>query len=124
VFISGPTATVLRRYADGIRQASEAAGRGRDEVLIYAQALLIVAPTREEAEARFAEYRGYVDLDAALALLSGWTGIDFAGLDPDAPIEYVENDAGRAALAAFTAADPNRRWTVREAAEFVGLGGR
>ena len=100
------------------------AGRGRDEVLIYAQALLIVAPTREEAQARFAEYRRYVDLDAALALLSGWTGIDFAGLDPDTHIEYVENDAGRAALAAFTAADPNRRWTVREAAEFVGLGGR
>jgi FMN-dependent oxidoreductase (nitrilotriacetate monooxygenase family) len=124
VFISGPTPTVLRRYADGIRQASEVAGRGRDEVLIYAQALLIVAPTREEAEARFAEYRSHVDLDAALALLSGWTGIDFAGLDPDAPIEYVENDAGRAALAAFTAADPNRRWTVREAAEFIGLGGR
>src|SRR5690606_37897114 len=46
------------------------------------------------------------------------------GLDPDAPIEYVENDAGRAALAAFTAADPNRRWSVREAAEFIGLGGR
>lgn len=37
VFISGPTPTVLRRYADGIRAASEAAGRGRDEVLIYAQ---------------------------------------------------------------------------------------
>ena len=31
VFISGPTPTVLRRYADGIRQACEAAGRGRDE---------------------------------------------------------------------------------------------
>jgi FMN-dependent oxidoreductase (nitrilotriacetate monooxygenase family) len=124
VFISGPTPSVLRRYVEGVRQASTAAGRSRDQVLIYAQALLIVAPTHAEAQARFAEYRRYVDLDAALALLSGWTGIDFAGLDPDAPIEYVENDAGRTALAAFTAADPNRRWTVREAAEFVGLGGR
>lgn len=65
--------------------------------------------------------------------MSTWTRLGAAvGLDrhrlcrprPDAPIEYVENDAGRAALAAFTAADPNRRWTVREAAEFVGLGGR
>ncbi|HAB02041.1 MAG TPA: 5,10-methylene tetrahydromethanopterin reductase, partial [Pseudomonas sp.] len=27
-------------------------------------------------------------------------------------------------LAAFTAADPNRRWTVAEAAQFIGLGGR
>ncbi|TLP65332.1 MULTISPECIES: LLM class flavin-dependent oxidoreductase [Pseudomonas] len=124
VFISGPTPSVLRRYVEGVRQASTAAGRSSDQVLIYAQALLIVAPTRAEAQARFAEYRRYVDLDAALALLSGWTGIDFAGLDPDEPIEYVENDAGRTALAAFTAADPNRRWTVREAAEFVGLGGR
>lgn len=124
VFISGPTPTVLRRYAEGVRQASAAAGRGPGEVLIYAQALLIVADGQEQAQARFAEYRSYVDLDAALALLSGWTGIDFAGLDPDALIEYVENDAGRAALAAFTAADPSRQWTVREAAEFIGLGGR
>lgn len=124
VFISGPTQTVLRRYADGIRKASAVAGRAQAQVLIYAQALLIVAPTTAQAQARFAEYRRYVDLDAALALLSGWTGIDLAGLDPQAPIEYVENDAGRAALAAFTAADPKRRWTVREAAEFIGLGGR
>lgn len=124
VFISGPSTTVLRRYADGIRSAVAAAGRAPGEVLIYAQALLIVAPTTEQAEARFAEYRHYVDVDAALALLSGWTGIDLAGLDRTAPIEYVENDAGRAALAAFTAADPNRRWTVAEAAQFIGLGGR
>src|SRR5690606_21080903 len=80
--------------------------------------------TREAAQARFADYRRHVDLDAALALPSGSTGLDVAGLDPDAPIEYVENAAGRAALAAFTAADPNRRWTVREAAAFLGLGGR
>ena len=124
VFISGPTPTVLRRYADGVRQASEAAGRARDEVLIYAQALLIVAPTHEQARARFDQYRSFVDIEAALTLLSGWTGIDLDGLDPDAPIQYVENDAGRAALGAFTAADPSRQWTVREAAQFIGLGGR
>ena len=65
-----------------------------------------------------------MDVGGALALLSGWPGIDFAGLDPDAPIEDGENDAGRAALAAFTAADPERRWTIAEAARFIGLGGR
>lgn len=124
VFISGPTQTVLRRYVDGIRQATREAGRQEQEVLIYAQALLIVGETRQAAQARLDEYRQYVDIEAALTLLSGWTGIDFSNLEPDALIEYIENDAGRTALAAFTTSDPNRRWTVREAAEFVSLGGR
>ena len=116
--------TVLRRYVEGIRQATQAAGRAQDEVLIYAQALLIVAETRQAAQSRLDEYRQYVDIDAALTLLSGWTGIDFSHLQPDDLIEYIENDAGRTALAAFTTSDPDRRWTVREAAEFVSLGGR
>ncbi|MBV6289207.1 LLM class flavin-dependent oxidoreductase [Pseudomonas aegrilactucae] len=124
VFISGPTQTVLRRYVEGIRQATLEAGRQASEVLIYAQALLIVGQTREAAQARLDEYRQYVDIDAALTLLSGWTGIDFSSLQPDDLIEYIENDAGRTALAAFTTSDPDRRWTVREAAEFVSLGGR
>ncbi|NER61125.1 LLM class flavin-dependent oxidoreductase [Pseudomonas sp. MAFF212428] len=124
VFISGPTQTVLRRYVEGIRQATQAAGRAQDKVLIYAQALLIVGQTRQAAQARLDEYRQYVDIDAALALLSGWTGIDFSHLQPDDLIEYIENDAGRTALAAFTTSDPDRRWTVREAAEFISLGGR
>jgi alkanesulfonate monooxygenase SsuD/methylene tetrahydromethanopterin reductase-like flavin-dependent oxidoreductase (luciferase family) len=57
-------------------------------------------------------------------LLSGWTGVDFSKYDPDAVIEYLENDAGRTALASFSTSDPTRKWTVREAAQFVGLGGR
>jgi alkanesulfonate monooxygenase SsuD/methylene tetrahydromethanopterin reductase-like flavin-dependent oxidoreductase (luciferase family) len=42
----------------------------------------------------------------------------------DAPIEYIDSDAGRSALASFSIADPERRWTVRDAARFIGLGGR
>lgn len=124
VFVSAPSQTALRRYVDSIRQAVADAGRRPEDVLIYAQALPIVADSAEAAAARLDEYRGYVDTEAALALLSGWTGIDFSAYDLDAPLEYLENDAGRTALAAFTTADPDRRWTVREAAGFVGLGGR
>jgi len=39
-------------------------------------------------------------------------------------IRYLENDAGRTALGSFTLADPQREWTVGEAAEFISLGGR
>ena len=124
VFIAAPTETVQKKAVDGIRAAVIAAGRQADDVLVYGQALIVVAPTTVEAQAKFADYRAHVDIEGALTLLSGWTGIDFSTVDPDAIIEYMENDAGRTALASFSSADPSRRWTVREAAQFVGLGGR
>jgi FMN-dependent oxidoreductase (nitrilotriacetate monooxygenase family) len=124
VFISGPSQPVLKRAVDGVRESLVQAGRDAHDALVYAQALIITAPTEAEARAKHEEYRRHIDVEAALALLSGWTGVDFSGIDPDATIEYIENDAGRTALASFSKADPDRKWTVREAAQFIGLGGR
>ena len=123
-FVSGPSKTVVRKYADDLRTAVRAAGRDGDDLKIYAQALIVTAPTEAEAWARYEDYRNHVDIEAALALLSGWTGIDFGQFPLDATVEYIESDAGRSALASFTQADPDRAWTVREAALFIGLGGR
>jgi len=124
VFISGPSRQVLRGYVQGLRASVAAAGRAPEDVLIYAQALLITGRSEAEAQAKLAEYRQHIDIEAALALLSGWTGVDFSHYPLDATIEDVDTQAGRSALASFSSADPNRRWTVREAAEFIGLGGR
>ena len=55
--------------------------------------------------------------------MSGWTGVDFSRFDPDQVVEHVESDAGRTALENITRADPDRRWTVREVAEHVAIGG-
>jgi len=123
-FVSGPSKTVVRKYADDLRTAVRAAGRDGDDLKIYAQALIVTAPTEAEAWARYEDFRNHVDIEAALALLSGWTGIDFSQFPLDATVEYIESDAGRSALASFTQADPDRTWTVREAALFIGLGGR
>jgi len=124
VFVSGPSIVVVKSYADGIRAAVQAAGRAAEDVLIYAQALVITAPTEAEAQAKLADYRQHIDIEAALALLSGWTGVDFSRYPLDATIDYLDTQAGRTALASFSSADPSKRWTVREAAEFIGLGGR
>ena len=124
IFIAAPTETVLKKAVDGIRGAVAKAGRAADSVLIYGQALVVVGETTAAAQAKFDDYRRHVDIEGALALLSGWTGVDFSKYDPDAVIEYLENDAGRTALASFSTSDPARKWTVREAAQFVGLGGR
>jgi len=123
-FVSGPSIRVVKKYADDLRAAVRTAGRDGDALKIYAQALIITAPTEAEARAKHEDYKRHIDIEAALALLSGWTGVDFSQFPPDATIEYIDSDAGRSALASFSAADPNRKWTVREAAEFIGLGGR
>jgi FMN-dependent oxidoreductase (nitrilotriacetate monooxygenase family) len=123
-FVSGPSKKVVKKYADDLRAAVHAAGRDGDDLKIYAQALIITAPTAAEAHAKHEEYKHYIDIEAALALLSGWTGVDFSKFPLDATIEYIDSDAGRSALASFSQADPDRRWTVREAAQFIGLGGR
>jgi alkanesulfonate monooxygenase len=123
VFVSGPSAAVIGPRVAAIRDAAVAAGRDRRDVRVYSLATIVTAASREEARAKHADYRGYADIEGALTLLSGWTGVDFSGLDPDSAIEHVENDAGRTALENVTRADPLRRWTVREAAEHIAIGG-
>jgi FMN-dependent oxidoreductase (nitrilotriacetate monooxygenase family) len=123
-FVSGPSKTVVRRYVEQARAATTAGGRDGDALLVYAQALIVTGPTAAAARARLAEYESHIDIDAALALLSGWTGVDFGRQALDTTIDYIDTEAGRSALASLSAADPTRRWTVREAAKFIGLGGR
>lgn len=123
-FVSGPSKKVVKQYVDQARAATAAAGRDGGALLVYAQALIVTAPTGELAHAKLADYRRHVNIEAALALLSGWTGVDFSQVDLDAAIDYVDTDAGRSALASLSAADPSKTWTVREAALFIGLGGR
>jgi alkanesulfonate monooxygenase SsuD/methylene tetrahydromethanopterin reductase-like flavin-dependent oxidoreductase (luciferase family) len=56
--------------------------------------------------------------------MSGWTGIDFSRYGPDEPVRHSPQDAQTSALEAFTIADPERVWTVRETAKHAAIGGR
>lgn len=82
-FVSGPSKKVVKKYADDLRAAVRAAGRDGDALKIYAQALIITAPTAAEAYAKLEEYKRHIDIEAALALLSGWTGVDFSRFVPE-----------------------------------------
>ncbi len=123
VFMSGPSKQVIAPRVAAIRTLAAENGRDPSDILMFTMMTAIVAPTRGEAEARLADYRGYADPEGALVLMSGWTGVDFSTLDPDGYVEHVETQAGRSALENITRADPNRRWTVREVAEHVSIGG-
>jgi len=124
VFFIGPTPAHVRRFVEQTREGLRAAGRAEDAIRVLTMVTVVVAETDEEAQARLRGYAEHVDLDGALALFGGWTGVDLAGLDPDAPLEHVVTDANRSALAAFTTHADGRSWTLREVAEFVAIGGR
>jgi hypothetical protein len=74
--------------------------------------------------AKLEDYRSYVSEEGALVLMSGWTGLDFSKHGPDEPILHSRQDAQTSALEAFTIADPDRVWTVREIAKHAAVGGR
>nr|WP_321985837.1 LLM class flavin-dependent oxidoreductase [uncultured Lichenicoccus sp.] len=123
VFVSGPTAAIVGARAEAIRALARQAGRDADTIRCFSLATVIVAETDRQAQALHAEYRAHVSHEGALALMSGWTGIDLAALPLDQAIRHVQTDAGRSALDNITRADPERHWTVRDVAEHVGIGG-
>lgn len=124
VFMSAPSPQVVAPLVADIR--ARAAGFGRDprDILMFTLVTVIPGETEAAAQAKLADYRAHIDHEGALALLSGWTGIDFSRYALDEPLRYVKNDAMNSAIEALTVADPGKVWTVREIAEHVGIGGR
>jgi long-chain alkane monooxygenase len=123
VFMSGPSKKVIAPRVAAIRKLAAETGHDPRDILMFAMMTVVVAPTDDDARAKLADYRRYADPEGALTLMSGWTGVDFSRLDPDQVVEHVESEAGRTALENITRADPDRRWTVREVAEHVSIGG-
>jgi long-chain alkane monooxygenase len=121
VFISGPTQGGIAAYVADLRRRAAQRGRAGGDIVVFAQATVIPGRTAAEARAKYEDYRRYVDHEAALTLFSGWTGVDFSKFALDEPLRYIETEASRTALASFTSAG---QWTVRELAEFIGIGGR
>ncbi len=90
---------------------------------MFSMFTIILGQTEAEAKAKYADYVSHVSAEGALALMSGWTGVDFSTYDLDQEVRHVQNDAGRTAMDNITRADPDRIWTVREVAQHVGIGG-
>lgn len=123
VFIGAPTIQAAKRSVDKLRKQAELAGRSREEVKILTMLTPIVGKTEEEAWAKYEEYKKHISHEGALALFGGWTGIDLSSYAPDQELEYIENDSIQSALENFTKIDAEKRWTVEDIKEFVGIGG-
>ncbi|WP_258934830.1 LLM class flavin-dependent oxidoreductase [Nesterenkonia pannonica] len=123
IFVINARPEKLAQQVESTRAQLTDAGRDPSSVIFSAMVTIIVADTEAEAQARFQEYAAYVDTEAALTLFGGWTGVDLSDLHEDDDVADVQTEANQSALAMFTK-DPSRRWTVREVAEFISIGGR
>lgn len=123
IFVINAKPEKLARQVQDTRSALAEAGRDPQSVKFSAMVTVVVGETEAQAQARLAEYRKYVDAEAALTLFGGWTGVDLSDLKEDDYVADVQTEANQSALAMFTK-DPSKRWTVRDVAEFISIGGR
>ncbi|WP_132656450.1 LLM class flavin-dependent oxidoreductase, partial [Pseudomonas aeruginosa] len=123
VFVAAPSKTVLKQAVADIRQRVAEAGRDPRKVLVFNLQTVVLGETDAKARAKFDEYRAFVSYEGALALISGWTGIDFGQYRPDQVLRHIHTNAIQSAVEAFSSADPTRTWKVRELADWVGIGG-
>lgn len=123
IFVINAKPEKLAQQVQDTRDSLKEAGRDPQSVKFSAMVTVVVGETEEEAQARLAEYKKYVDTEAALTLFGGWTGVDLSDLKDEDYVADVQTEANQSALAMFTK-DPSQRWTVRDVAEFISIGGR
>jgi FMN-dependent oxidoreductase (nitrilotriacetate monooxygenase family) len=123
VFVIGTSPEELRPTVDKLRQQAAAAGRDPRSVKIIVMLTPITAPTDEEAQAKLEDFNQYIDMDAALTLFGGWTGIDMSSAPADQPLESMESDAIRAMIEMLTGVDSEVVWTKERLAKWLCIGG-
>jgi FMN-dependent oxidoreductase (nitrilotriacetate monooxygenase family) len=125
VFINGPSKKIVASIVADLRARAVAAGRDAHDLVIFTMMTVITDTTPQKARDKYNDYLGYVSEEGALALMSGWTGVDFGAMRPDQVVRFNDRaNAQTSALEAFTTADPNREWTVRDIARHAAIGGR
>ncbi|GAA4827929.1 LLM class flavin-dependent oxidoreductase [Garicola koreensis] len=125
VFINPPTKELAAESVRRIRQATADAGRDPYSVRIFAMQTVVTGPSDEAAQAKYDDLAQYVDPEGSLVLMSGWMGIDLSQFELDEPIGDVESNAIQSTVETFKKASgrEDEVWTVRQLAEWVGVGG-
>jgi FMN-dependent oxidoreductase (nitrilotriacetate monooxygenase family) len=123
VFVNAVTIPALKAQVDKLRKAAVEIGRDPNEINVLQMLNVVVAPTDEQAHEKYESYRKLVSYAGAMARYSGWTGLDMSQFDPDVPLKHVKTNAGQTMVDLFSKMDPDKEWTPRDIAEFVGIGG-
>ena len=111
--MTGPK-PVVSRYIRDTRDKAREQGRRPEDLLFFLYAKIITGDTEAAVRRKYDAYLEQINYEGELALLSGWAGLDFGQFDLDQPLEYVETNAVRGLMQAFSGADSSRQWTLRD----------
>jgi len=126
IFIGGQTPEVARKVVDSIREVARLEGRDTNHIKVILGIGIIVAATDEAAQRKKQEYLEYADLEGALALFGGWTGVDLSSYSNDEDFRCTESPRIQSIVRRWSDTVPgtdNLPWTKARIAEFISLGG-
>jgi alkanesulfonate monooxygenase len=78
VFIADTNRTSTATTVARLREEIAATGRDRHDVLVYSMVSIVVDETTAAARRKADDYAQWASPEGALALLSGWSGLDYA----------------------------------------------
>jgi len=122
VFIAAPTKRQALSNVTAIRESAVAAGRRPNDILIFAIMTVVAGNTDAEAAEKLRDYRQYASPEGALALISGWSGMDFSTTDPQALLKFTKTDAIQHTQDDGRTPYGERNITIAEAAKRVAIG--
>ncbi len=117
IFTANHDPNVLAERVRQQHECTRAAGRAIEEIKLFGMASVVVAENDAAAQEKHDDYQQYGLHEGALALLSGWIGVDLAQFDPD---ERIENMKSNAIQSIMTSAGAK---TMRGWAEHLTVGG-
>ncbi len=121
VFAAGGSVEAARAFYADVKGRMQAIGRDPEHLKILPGALVIVAETMEEAQAKKQKLDSLVHPDSGLASLSVALGCDASGFDLDAPLpEIPETNDSKSSRERVIELAKRKNFTVRQLAQYVG----
>lgn len=117
VFVANANPKATASLVAGLRRQARETGRAPDALRIFALMAVVAAESDAEARRKHEEYRAWAQREGALALLSGWSGVDMSRYGLDDRVEDVSTQAIQSVMKGLGAK------TVGELAEYLAVGG-
>jgi len=118
VFLTTSEAPMVRAHVADIRRQAQANGRRGDDVAVIVAATIITGKTTREAQEKYEDIRGHLDVAGSLSVFSALAGVDFSKYDPDDPIEHMKTDANQSFLERITILTKGRKMRTKDLTAF------
>lgn len=126
IFVSAHSPAAVAKSISDIRSQASDLGRDPQSIKFLAKFCPILGRTKEDADAKYADYMQYGDFDGALALFGGWTGVDMAPYGDDEELRYVDSNAIKSYIEGLIKVAPDvngGKWTKKTLAQHIMVGG-